>query len=91
MSEDLDQQKYPALIRRYFAACNEADYDKLISCFTPDAAHYFTAGLLDIPWRSADTIARKWIWCVETLRSQWTIEKILASHDSHEAVIEWTH
>jgi hypothetical protein len=44
-----------------------------------------------IPWRTADTIARKWQWCVENLGSQWTIEKILVSHDSHEAVIEWTH
>ncbi len=41
--------------------------------------------------RTADTIARKWQWCVENLGSQWTIEKILVSHDSDEAVIEWTH
>ena len=53
--------------------------------------HYFPPGLPDVPWRSADTIARKWVWCVQTLGSQWTIEKILVSHDSPEAVIEWTH
>ncbi|MFM0151846.1 nuclear transport factor 2 family protein [Paraburkholderia sediminicola] len=87
----IDQSKYAALIRLYFDACNEADYDKLVSCFTPDAVHYFPAGLPDIPWRTADTIAHKWQWCVENLGSQWTIEKILVSHDSHEAVIEWTH
>ena len=82
---------YAALIRRYFAACNAADYQELVSCFTPDAVHYFPAGLPDIPWRTAHTIAEKWVWCVENLGSQWTIEKILVSHDSHEAVIEWTH
>jgi ketosteroid isomerase-like protein len=85
------EHKHAQTIRRYFDACNEADYDKLVSCFTTDAVHYFPDGLPDIPWRTADTIARKWQWCVENLGSQWTIEKILISHDSDEAVIEWTH
>lgn len=85
------EHKHAQTIRRYFAACNEADYDKLVSCFTADAVHYFPDGLPEIPWRSADTIARKWQWCVANLGSQWTIEKILVSHDSDEAVIEWTH
>jgi len=43
------------------------------------------------PGGGADTIARKWIWCVENLGSQWTIEKILCSSTGPEAVIEWTH
>ena len=42
-----------AEIRRYFDACNAADYDALMSCFTPDAVHYFPPGLADIPWRGA--------------------------------------
>ena len=83
--------KHEALIRRYFDACNAADHDALMSCFTPDAVHYFPPGLPDIPWRGAEAIARKWIWCVENLGSQWTIEKVLVSRDSDEAVIEWTH
>ncbi len=83
--------KHETLIRRYFDACNAADYAALMSCFTPDAVHYFPPGLPEIPWRGADTIAKKWIWCVENLGSQWTIEKVLVSHDSNEAVIEWTH
>jgi len=83
--------RYETLIRRYFAACNAADYDMLRSCFTPDAVHYFPPGLPDIPWRGADVIAKKWIWCVENLGSQWTIEKVLVSDVSNEAVIEWTH
>lgn len=85
------QAEYAALIRRYFAACNAGDHAELVSCFTPDAIHYFPAGLPEIPWRGAQTIASKWVWCVENLGSQWTIEKILVSHDSPEAVIEWTH
>jgi ketosteroid isomerase-like protein len=84
-------EAYAALIRRYFDACNQGDYNALVSCFTDDAVHYFPPGLPEIPWRSADTIAKKWIWCVENLGSQWTIEKILVSHDGPEAVSEWTH
>lgn len=82
---------HEALIRCYFDACNAADYDALMSCFTPDAIHYFPPGLPEIPWRSADTICKKWIWCVENLGSQWSIERVLVSHNSSEAVIEWTH
>ena len=86
---------YDALICRYFDACNAADYQALIDCFTPDAVHYFPPGLPEVPWRGADTIARKWLWCVETLGAQWTIERILISHlvehDRPEAMIEWTH
>lgn len=88
---NIDQSRYAALIRTYFDACNRADRAALIACFTPDAVHYFPAGLPDVPWRGAATIADKWVWCVEHLGSQWTIEKMLVSHDSHEAVIEWTH
>jgi ketosteroid isomerase-like protein len=81
--------RHEQTIRRYFDACNAADYNGLLDCFTKDAVHYFPPGLPDIPWRSADTIAKKWIWCVENLGSQWTIEKVLVS--GNEAVIEWTH
>lgn len=80
-----------ATIRRYFDACNAADYQGLVDSFTEDGVHYFPAGLPDIPWRGGDIIARKWIWCVEHLGSQWSIEKILCSGTEPEAVIEWTH
>lgn len=83
--------KYEALIRRYFDACNAGDHAALVACFTPDAVHYFPPGLPEIPWRGAHTIAAKWVWCVQNLGSQWTIEKVLVGADSHEAVIEWTH
>jgi ketosteroid isomerase-like protein len=83
--------KYEALIRRYFDACNAGDHAALVSCFTPDAVHYFPPGLPEIPWRGAQTIAAKWVWCVENLGSQWTIERVLLDAARHEAVIEWTH
>ena len=44
---------------------------------TPDAVHYFPPGLPGAPWRGAEAIARGWIWCVETLGSRWTIERVL--------------
>jgi len=82
---------HEALIRHYFDACNAADHRALVSCFTADAVHFFPPGLPEVPWRGAETIARKWVWCVENLGSQWTIERVMVSHDSPEAVIEWTH
>lgn len=80
---------HEAAIRRYFAACNAGHHATLVSCFTPDAVHYFPPGLPDIPWRGAHTSAAKWVWCLENLGSQWTIEKVLVSGD--EVVVEWTH
>lgn len=84
-------QKAETLIRRYFAACNAGDHAELVSCFTSDAVHFFPPGLPGAPWRGAVAIADGWVWCVKTLGSQWTIEKVLAGADGKEAVIEWTH
>jgi len=81
---------YETLIRRYCDARNAGDHAAPVS-YTPDALHYFPPGQPDIPWRGAEVIAKKWVWCVEHLGSQWTIEKVLVSHDANEAVIEWTH
>lgn len=83
--------KAEALIRHYFEMCNAADRQGLIDCFTPDAVHFFPPGLPNAPWRGSEAIADGWVWCVNTLGSKWTIEKILASPDGKEAVIEWTH
>ncbi|MGI4955071.1 MAG: nuclear transport factor 2 family protein, partial [Janthinobacterium lividum] len=84
--------KREALIRHYFDMCNKADHARLVACFTPDAVHYFPPGLPGAPWRGAQAIADGWVWCVETLGSRWTIEKVLlAEGGKPEAVIEWTH
>jgi len=80
-----------ALVRRYFDACNAADHDALMACLAPDAVHYVPPGPADTPWRGAEAICRQRIGCVERLGSQWTIETMLFSPDSPEAVVEWTH
>lgn len=83
--------KASALIRHYFDACNRADHQALVDCFTADGVHYFPPGLPGAPWRGAEAIAAGWVSCVRTLGSRWTIERILAGADGREAVIEWTH
>lgn len=83
--------KAEALIRHYFAMCNAGDRQGLIDCFTPEGVHYFPPGLPGAPWRGAAAIADGWVWCVRTMGSRWTIEKVLCAADGREAVIEWTH
>ena len=60
-TDDMDM-----LIRRYFDGCNEADVEKMVSCFTSDAVHYFPPGMYEGPFRSAQTIAEKWRIAVQT-------------------------
>lgn len=80
-----------ALIRRYFDGCNEADIDKMIACFTPDAIHYFPPGMYDGPFRGAARIAEKWKVAVENLGSYWTVDRLLVDPLSEQAVMEWSH
>lgn len=77
-------------IRDYFSACNETGYQNLVDIFTPNAAPYLPPGLPEIPRRDADTIARKWIRCSQSLGSRRTIEEMLCSSTAPEAVIGWT-
>jgi len=78
-------------IRTYFDGCNEADVDKMVSCFEPDAVHYFPPGMYDGPWRTRDYIAKRWVQAVENLGSVWTIDQLLTDPRSGRAVLEWTH
>ena len=79
------------LIRTYFEGCNEADVEKMVSCFTPDAIHYFPPDMYDGPWRGAETIARGWVVAVANLGSYWTIDNLVVDPPKGEAVIEWSH
>ncbi len=79
------------LIRRYFDGCNEADIDKMVACFTPDAVHYFPPGMYEGPFRGARKIAEKWRAAVQNLGSYWSIDKLLIEPVSGQAVMEWTH
>ena len=84
-------RRMEALIRRYFEGCNDADVDKMMSCFTPDAVHYFPPDMYDGPWRGARLIAEKWRDAVANLGSYWTIDRVVVDADRNEAVIEWAH
>jgi ketosteroid isomerase-like protein len=79
------------VITRYFDACNEASLEKMVSCFTPDAVHYFPAGAPQGPFVGAIAIADGWKRAVATLGSVWTIDRMLIDSKNLEAVIEWTH
>ena len=63
-----------------------------MSCFTPDAVHYFPPGLPEIPWRSADAIAQQ----VDLVRRATSARngpsrRSWSATTANEAVIEWTH
>lgn len=79
------------IIRRYFDGCNEADMNKMMACFVPDAVHYFPPGMYEGPFRGARKIAERWCDCVEKLGSYWTIDRLVIDPVSHQAVMEWTH
>ena len=79
------------LVRTYFEGCNEADADKMVSCFTPDATHYFPPDMYDGPWRGAATIARNWQAAVANLGSYWTIDMLIVDPPRNQAAIEWAH
>lgn len=78
-------------IRTYFDGCNEADIDKMMACFTPDAVHYFPPGMYEGPFRGSRKIAEKWRGAVESFGSYWTIDTLLIEPVSYRAVMEWTH
>lgn len=84
-------QAMEAIIRRYFDGCNEADIDKMVACFTPDAVHYFPPGMYEGPFRGARKIAEKWRDAVTNLGSYWTVDRLVIEPHSSQAVMEWTH
>jgi hypothetical protein len=80
-----------ALVRRYFDGCNEADIEKMVACFVPDAVHYFPPDMYDGPFVGARTIAEKWARAVDTLGSCWKVDSFIGDANRGIAVIEWTH
>jgi SnoaL-like protein len=79
------------VIRTYFDGCNEANIEKMLSCFVPDARHYFPRGAPQGPFLSARAIAEGWKRAVETWGSYWTIDVLLIDEVRNEAAMEWTH
>lgn len=80
-----------ATIRSYFADCNSGDAARIARWFVPEAVHFFPAGSPFGALRGAERIAQCWADCVERLGSRWTVDNIVASAESSQAVIEWTH
>lgn len=90
-AKQLNAARMETLMRAYYDGCNEANQEKIMRCFTPDAVHYFPLGMYEGPFRGAGKIAERWCAAVETLGSYWTIDALLIDADKAEAVIEWTH
>jgi len=79
------------IMQIYFEGCNEANAKKMISCFTPDAIHYFPPDMYDGPWKGAKRIAKGWQNAVSNLGSYWTIDRLVIDPEADEAAMEWTH
>ena len=85
------RERLIAVIQTYFDGCNEADREKMISCMSPSATHYFPDGSPFGAFRGAEAIARGWQDCVAKLDSRWTVDRVAVDLETNEAVIEWTH
>ena len=87
----LTRESMDRLIRTYFDGCNEANVEKITSCFVDDAVHYFPPGTYGGPFVGAGSIASSWVRAVETFGSVWTVDQVIVDPDTARAVIEWTH
>ena len=75
----------------YFDACNSGDADAVAEYFTPDAVHYFPAGMYGGPFRGAQVIGERWATAVRELGSVWTVDRIVTDPERGQAVMEWSH
>jgi SnoaL-like domain len=75
-------------VRKYFEACNEANREKMYSCFADEVVHYFPPGVGG-PYVGKKSIADLWVESVQANGSQWTIDRVVA--DDSFVAIEWSH
>ena len=85
------RERMAATIKLYYDACNSADAEKMVACFTPDAVHYFPKGAPQGTFVGARAIAAGWRAAVERLDSRWTIDELVIDEIASQAAIEWTH
>jgi hypothetical protein len=78
-------------VRTYMNACCDADADTIVSCLTADCIHYFPPGMYGGPFRGAKYIAKRWVAAVEELGSYWTVDNLVVSPETNQAVCEWAH
>jgi hypothetical protein len=77
---------YLETIRSYYMGCSTGNVELMISTFTPDVTHYFTA---HEPVSGAETLANYWAsFNTKESKAEWTVDRFMAS--DNEAVIEWT-
>ena len=77
--------EYIETIKRYYQGCNTADYDLMMSTFTPEVVHYFVDhGAV----RGADGLANYWVKVGPRTQARWTLDHALVQEP--EAVIEWS-
>ena len=67
MVPQFDIAAMEALVRTYFDGCNEADIEKVVACFSPNAVHYFPPDMYGGPFVGARAIAESWARAVDTL------------------------
>ena len=91
MVPQFDIAAMEALVRTYFDGCNEADIEKVVACFSPNAVHYFPPDMYGGPFVGARAIAESWARAVDTLGSSWSVDSFIGDASRGIAVIEWTH
>jgi hypothetical protein len=87
----ISRHEMERIVRKYYDGCNEANAEKMIECFAPDAVHYFPSGAPQGTFFGAIGIATGWQAAVARLDSRWTIDRLLIDERTHEVAIEWTH
>jgi len=76
---------YIETIKRYYVGCSTADYDLMISTFTPDIVHYFVDhGAVS----GAEGLASYWVKIGPRTEAHWTLDHAIV--EEPEAVIEWS-
>ena len=76
---------YIETIKTYYAGCNHADEQLMISTFTPDVVHYFVDhGEV----RGAQALANYWAKVAPKTGANWRLDHAMVQEP--EAVIEWS-
>jgi hypothetical protein len=73
------------MIQRYYVGCNTADFDLMVSTFTPDVVHYFVDhGAIT----GAEGLANYWCKVGPRTQADWQLDHAIVQID--EVVIEWS-
>ncbi len=87
MTESTVADAIEQAIRDYIQACNDGDADRVATCFSANAVHYFPTVAR---WSGASTIGDNFSKRVQALGHLWTVDKLLVDADRRAGVLEWT-